>query len=253
MPAIDAQNKSLWPEVFPMEKLESIRLSMGSALFDCMFMGRPEALQGDIFNPRWFRAAQLKLVPGGGQPRQVLAYVSREGEAREVTFEQLVIYQFWDLAISSKETADYTCCCTVAVDVESMDLFILDVTRAHWSFEQTQQHIIELAHFWNPSAVGIESIAYQAAAVQVAIGSSLLPIREVKVDRDKVVRSRLPAARAEAGKMYVLSGMPWVGPFLDELAAFPTGAHDDQVDALSGATALAASWTPSRFELFGDV
>lgn len=224
---------------------------MGSALFDCMFMGRPEALQGDIFNPRWFRTAQLKLLPGGGQPRQVLAYVTSEGEPREVNFDQLVIYQFWDLAISSKETADYTCCVTVAVDVEQMDLFVLDVTRAHWSFEQTQQHIIELAHFWNPSAIGIESIAYQAAAVQVATGSSLLPIREVRVDRDKVTRSRLGAARAEAGKVYVLANMPWVGHFLDELAAFPTGVHDDQVDAFSGAMALAASWTPSRFELWG--
>ncbi len=28
---------------------------------------------------------------------------------------------------------------------------------------------------------------------------------------------------------------PWNTEFLDELAAFPSGGHDDQVDALSGA------------------
>ena len=27
----------------------------------------------------------------------------------------------------------------------------------------------------------------------------------------------------------------WIGPFLDEVEAFPVGSHDDQVDALSGA------------------
>ena len=28
---------------------------------------------------------------------------------------------------------------------------------------------------------------------------------------------------------------PWLGPFLDEVEAFPLGGHDDQVDAMSGA------------------
>lgn len=250
-------DQALWPEVFPMEKLESIQRQMGTALFSCMFLGRPEALTGDIFNPRWFRSAQLVTVQGEDQmmrnvPKLVLRYTGLDGQPREKDFSKLVIYQFWDLAISAKETADFTCCVTIAVDSDEMDLFILDCQRGHWSFEVTQQKIVEFARLWNPSAIGIESIAYQAAAVQVALASSFLPVRDVKVDRDKVVRSRLPAARAEAGKLYILHGMPWVGPLLDELAAFPTGAHDDQVDALSGAAALAAGFTPSRFELFGE-
>ncbi len=42
------------------------------------------------------------------------------------------------------------------------------------------------------------------------------------------------SARAEAGDIFVLRGN-WIGEFLDELAAFPHGSHDDQVDALSAA------------------
>lgn len=241
---------SIWPEQFPLSKLEDMRRTMGSALFECMYMGRPESLTGDIFKPGWFKSCQwgMKLNPLG-EPTPCLVYVEN-GEKVEIPRDRLLVYQFYDLAISAKETADYTCCVTLALDPETMNLFVLDVSKGHWSFAQTQSKIAELGQLWSPNAVGIESVAYQAAAVQMAVNSTLLPIIEVKVDRDKVSRSRLPAARAEAGKVYILA-MPWRGAFLDELSAFPTGAHDDAVDALSGACALAAQYVPSRLELWG--
>lgn len=245
---------SIWPEVFPLSVLEKKRREMGTALFECMYMGRPEALRGDVFDPRWFGAFTLKpLYKAEGQPPVAgVAFTDASGEAREFPLEELITYQFWDLAISSKQTADYTCCVTVAIVPQTMDLLVLDVSRGHWTFDVTQKKIVELGHLWNPLGVGIESVAYQAAAVQQAAMSSLLPIQEVKVDRDKVTRARLPAARAEAGKVFLLLGAPWLGFFTDELASFPTGVHDDTVDALSGAIALAAAYTPARFELFGS-
>jgi predicted phage terminase large subunit-like protein len=39
---------------------------------------------------------------------------------------------------------------------------------------------------------------------------------------------------AEAGKVYLVRG-PWVDEFVEEVAAFPTGRHDDQIDAVSTA------------------
>ena len=62
----------------------------------------------------------------------------------------------------------------------------------------------------------------------------------------KELRAAPVAARAEAGEIKVVAG-PWNEAFLDELATFPDGLHDDQVDALSGAFAeLAGSATPGR-------
>ncbi len=34
---------------------------------------------------------------------------------------------------------------------------------------------------------------------------------------------------------------PWINDFLDEAEIFPNGAHDDQVDAVSGAFEMLAS------------
>jgi predicted phage terminase large subunit-like protein len=42
------------------------------------------------------------------------------------------------------------------------------------------------------------------------------------------------ASAAEMGNVKLVSGR-WVSAFLDEAASFPMGAHDDQVDAVSGA------------------
>jgi predicted phage terminase large subunit-like protein len=61
----------------------------------------------------------------------------------------------------------------------------------------------------------------------------------VTVTTDTVFRARLPAARAEAGYRYVDTGAAWGPGFLAECLGFPRAAHDDQVDALSGAVQLA--------------
>lgn len=52
--------------------------------------------------------------------------------------------------------------------------------------------------------------------------------------KDKVTRATPVSAKAEAGDMKVVRGA-WLSEFWNELEAFPDGAHDDIVDALSGA------------------
>jgi len=52
----------------------------------------------------------------------------------------------------------------------------------------------------------------------------------------KEVRANPVSSAAQAGNIKLVRGS-WIGDFLDELDSFPLGAHDDQVDALSGAFA----------------
>lgn len=51
---------------------------------------------------------------------------------------------------------------------------------------------------------------------------------------DKLERATKPSAAAQSGLIYV-SEAPWNRAFFDELEVFPNGAHDDIVDAFSGA------------------
>ena len=255
--ALDEQGESIWPEYFPTERLEAFKRQYGGPIFKCMFMGDPSALSGSIFQAPWFQPfARLKIAPrrladGTELAQEMTSYIVVDGdEEHPVCLDDCLIYQGWDLAISEKQTADYTACVTLALHPATMRLYILDVFRDHLSFQKTQEMMAVLAKRWGPHAIGIESQAYQAAAVQEARAHLLFPIREVRADRDKVTRSRLPAALAEGSKMTIVRGL-WVDDFLDEAVNFPTGQHDDMVDALSIATFLAQKHVPSSLFLFG--
>ncbi|HEY8743980.1 MAG TPA: phage terminase large subunit, partial [Chloroflexota bacterium] len=61
--------------------------------------------------------------------------------------------------------------------------------------------------------------------------------RGVRSTGPKELRANPVSSAAEAGNVLLVRGA-WIGAFLDEAEAFPGGAHDDQVDAVSGAVAM---------------
>src|SRR6185436_2798187 len=61
--------------------------------------------------------------------------------------------------------------------------------------------------------------------------------RGVKVDTSKVTRALPWIALAEEGRIFLVRG-PWNHEFIDEACSFPSGTHDDQVDAVSIAVSL---------------
>lgn len=86
-------------------------------------------------------------------------------------------------------------------------------------------------------AVGIEQDPAQAGKFEAATYVSALAgyiVMPVPPQGDKETRASPASVQAEHGKIRLVRG-PWNEAFLAELEAFPRGAHDDQVDALSGA------------------
>ena len=61
------------------------------------------------------------------------------------------------------------------------------------------------------------------------------PIRPIKVDTDKVTRAHAITPLIEAGKVFLPESAPWLNEYVDELAAFPNGLHDDAVDSTTQA------------------
>jgi len=175
----------------------------------------------------------------------------------------LTILQFWKLAISEKTTADYTCGWTIGVDDQN-NVLLLERRKGHWDFNRTLSEIQAMGQAWSqPGAsgvlamIGIEQVSYQAAAVQEALRRTMLPIVPVVPDKDKVTRARLLEARAAANKVVRPANVPeWWMDFAAEATYFPAGAHDDQIDALSGAVRLAGwqadsiNWQYGVWKLF---
>lgn len=176
------------------------------------------------------------------------AYVAQEYECKFVAAGATRIQRSWlkyedhaplqqlnialgiDLAISEKETADYTAGAVLGRDRQG-GLHVLDVQRMRGSFSQQQDFIKQLAAKWKPAIVAIEDVQYQRALIQQIAAQTSLNVRGVKPISDKVSRFAPLEARYELGQVYHVRGLP--PEFEAELLSFPIGKHDDMVDSLS--------------------
>lgn len=231
-PAILPDGTSYWAEQWSLERLREKRETLGSVYFRAMYMNDPAGMAGNVFDLDWFKPLP-EVLP---------------------TFVKVGI--FVDLAISQRETADYTAIGTVALDIEG-ELHILNMRRGHWTFNTTLEQIKQAAadareQYGRLDVVGIEKVQYQTAAVQELVRTTDLPAQGIPVKGgDKVTRARPVATHAENGHVYAHRGASWWGHFADEIVDFGASPeHDDQVDTLSlawvGLKKSRAHWSPEE-------
>lgn len=154
--------------------------------------------------------------------------------------------RYWDLAVSTKQSADYTAGAKVGM-TDSGIIVISDVARSRWEWPDALRIIGNTARSDGQSvAQGIESVGVQKGMHQALMrepalaGLAFIPIQ---VNKDKMIRCQPWLARAEQGKVALVRGS-WNAAFLDEACAFPETTHDDQVDAVSGGVQMIGDTGP---------
>lgn len=220
LPAINEEGEPLWPDRFNLERLLEIKKELGSYWFSAMYQQNPQPTEGGLLKRNWIR--YYDKLPGSASNH--------------------VTYTGWDLAISQKETADYTCSCTIRRDNNTGLLYVVDWTRDHLTFPEQQQAVINQQQRWNSDLIGIENVAYQDALPQ-SLKNHMLPIKGVKPTRDKVTKIISTYTLFEQGLVHLPNNHPLLGEFENEYAYFPTGKHDDMLDATEMALALAMQGT----------
>jgi predicted phage terminase large subunit-like protein len=82
----------------------------------------------------------------------------------------------------------------------------------------------------------IEDKANGSAVIQM-LSNEIPGILPVNPEGGKIARAAAVSPLIEAGNVYLPHPLyaPWVTEFIEECAAFPNGAHDDQVDAMTQA------------------
>jgi predicted phage terminase large subunit-like protein len=150
------------------------------------------------------------------------------------------VVRFWDLAATesgAKNDPDYTV--GMMIGVKDGVYYVLDVRRARVSPLQVERLITQTAALdgteipivieEEPGSSGKSLIDHYRR--DVLLGYTL---RAVRPTGSKVTRAGPVASAAEAGNLKLVRG-PWIADLLEELEVFPQGAHDDAVDAMSGA------------------
>jgi len=146
----------------------------------------------------------------------------------------------WDLASTAnpKSDPDFTVGVLMGKHPATQMLYVIDVIRGRWSPAQVEQRIRSTAILdgdettiripQDPGGAGKFQAAHLASQLR---GYSVSTERE---ERSKEYRANPFAAQCE-NFLVKLVEAPWNQGFIDELCAFPNGAHDDQVDAAAAA------------------
>lgn len=211
----------LWPWRFSKQELEEIRVDLGSQLWAALYQQRPAPVEGDMLKRHWWRYYDTP-------PQQ---------------FEQVI--QSWDMTFKDAATSDF-----VVGQVWGRigaDKYLLDQVRERLDFPATVQAVRNLTNKWpQSSAILIEDKA-NGPAVIATLRREIAGIIAVNPMGGKEARAAAVSPQIEAGNVYLPNPMrvDWVQDFVEECAAFPNGAHDDQVDAMTQALAR-LSMRPTR-------
>jgi predicted phage terminase large subunit-like protein len=147
--------------------------------------------------------------------------------------------RYWDKASGLSEAADYTAGVLMARDARGL-LYVEDVVHGRWSAHERDTVMRQTAALdaerYGRVPIWIEQVfgLGQEAAQQAVRALAGYTVHTERVTKTKVERADPLAAQCEAGNVKLVRA-PWNAAYLNELCSFPGGAHDDMVDASSGA------------------
>lgn len=149
----------------------------------------------------------------------------------------------WDMAATEAKPGkdpDWTVGVKMGLSRQRI-LYIADIRRMRGTPNSTEQLVKQTAILdgkavpirmeQEPGSSGVKAIDDYARRVLLGYDFKGLPSTG-----NKEVRANPLSSQAQAGNVKLVRG-PWINAFLDEVELFPKGAHDDQVDAASGALA----------------
>lgn len=182
------------------------------------------AADGNMFKKEWFDNRIISEIP------------------RDVNLIRRVRY--WDLASTDEEKAikekgdpDYTASVLQALGDDG-NVYILEVTRDRLTPAAVEKLVYSKAErdgrvgtaIWMEQEPGSSGEATLFTYRKLMLGFNF---RGDKPSGSKIERARSASAACENGLVYIIRGAK-TREFLNELVAFPVGAHDDMVDAFSG-------------------
>lgn len=150
--------------------------------------------------------------------------------------EGLFVSMTIDPAISEKQSADY-----FAINVSGMDenykIYVLDTIKGHWKVAESIDNIFTTYEKWHPSAIGLETIAYQKALKswleeKMRERGVFFPITELRRNTNESKEFRIKALEPFYRDGLIFHA-PWMKSLETELLQFPKGKHDDEIDALA--------------------
>ena len=196
----------LCPERYPLKRLQ--RFKQTPYFWSALFQQRPSPLDGDYFKRSWWQWYS-------NAPEGMTVVLSFDCAFKETATSDFVVGQVW-----GKAGADY---------------YLLDQVRGRTDINGTLQMVESLSAKWPQARAKLIEDKANGSAVIDLLRRKVPGLIAVQPEGGKVVRAVAVSPYVESGNVHLPSGRAWVNDFVEEAAAFPNGAHDDQVDAMTQA------------------
>ena len=228
--------------IVPRDKTGEVRLFVPAKLTDNPHLDQEEYMRtlnelDDVMRAQLVDGAWT-VAPAGDffNPGSLENYVD------DLEWGDYLWVRYWDLAATEAKAGrdpDYTAGALVGRSQKSGLTVVADIQRVRARPDQVENLIMACAQNdpkgtairmeQEPGASGVMAIDHYSR--KVLYGYDFKGLRATGA---KDVRARAFAAQANRGNVRLVRGF-WNSPFVSECYAFPKGAHDDQVDAVSGA------------------
>lgn len=209
--------KALWPEFFDMPALLRTKASMPVFQWNAQYQQNPTSEEAAIIKREWWR-----LWPYDDPPH--IEY----------------IIMSLDAAAEAHNRADFTSLTTWGVffnEEENMhQIILLNAIKKRMEFPELKALALEEYRHWEPDAFIVEKKSSGTPLYQEMRRAGLM-VQEYTPVRGTINNPNSKMARLNSVSDIISSGLVWVPPkrwaeeLVEEVAAFPFGANDDQVDS----------------------
>lgn len=211
LPAIDSNGNALWPEWYPLERLEKIRSVLPARDWNSLYQQDPIPDNGDYFKSDWF--GEYDTLPDGLKFYGASDYATTDGGG------------------------DYTEHGVFGIDANG-NVFIAD-----WWYGQKSSDVwidakcdLIVKHSptcWFGEAGPIRRAIEPFMVSRMTARSAFCRVEWLASVTDKESRARGFQGLASMGKVFFPKNAAWKGHVLAQLLRFPAAKNDDAVDVCS--------------------
>jgi predicted phage terminase large subunit-like protein len=212
-PAIMPSGKPLWPEFWSIEELEALHEELPNAKWQAQYQQNPVGNESAIVKRDWWKIWESERPP-----------------------KCEYILQTWDTAFEKHQRADFSAGTTWGVfyneeDNDMPNIILLNTYKKRVEFPELKRDVLAEYREWEPDGLLIEKKASGAPLIY-DLRAMGIPVQEYTPSKgqDKIARLNSVSDIIASGKVWVPQTR-WAEELMDEVAAFPSGEHDDLVDA----------------------
>src|SRR6056297_183098 len=235
------EGEALWPEKYPLKRLNTIKKSMNSHQWSALYQQRPLPKSGNIIQSDWFKRYNVSEL----RQFRSLALSNKEIPENIKMFNQIVISI--DTAFRESELADFS-----AFTVWGRDRnhhYLIDVINKRLGFPDLIKMTKRLYEKYKEWRLGVVPVIVEDAAsgqslIQVLKRETRIPVIGLKPDRSKEIRLSEVSAAFESGLVYFPERASFLTETETQLLQAPLSPKMDICDSIS--QYLRWSYNPKR-------